>query len=67
MIERIHRVRGTNFHGKLCEARKDDADSARRSAEEMNAAAAGVGAVGDWRAEYADVEWKPHDTPGGET
>ncbi len=59
MIERIYRVRGTNFHGTLCTAEKDNAEAARASAEEMNRAAARGGQVGDWRAEYADVEWKP--------
>lgn len=66
MIERIYRVRGTNFHGTLCTAEAASAEDARASVEEMNRAAAHGGQVGDWRAEYAEVEWKPLDTPNGE-
>lgn len=67
MIERIYRVRGTNFHGTLCTAEKDNAEAALESADEMNRAAAGGGQVGDWRAEYAEVEWERLDTPNDET
>lgn len=59
MSERIYRVRGTNFHGELCVASSSSADAARASAAEMNRAAASGGRVGDWRAEVAEVEWKP--------
>lgn len=67
MTEKIYRVRGTNFHGVLCVAEKSSAKQARVSVEEMNAAAASGGQVGDWRAEVAEVVWKPLDTPGRET
>ena len=62
-----YRVRGTNFRGELCVAEKDSPAAARASAIEMNAAAAQGRQVGDWRAEVAEVEWKPLDTPGTET
>lgn len=58
MIEREYRVLGTNHRGEQCVVEKPDAESARRSAEEMNHCATYGGQVPDWRAEYADVEWK---------
>lgn len=59
MTNRIYRVIGTNRHGETKEGTAWSEVEARRTADDMNAAAVKRGGKPDWRAEYADVTWKP--------
>ncbi len=58
-MPRIYRVLGTDIHGSPVVVQKPSAESARRSVDEANRYAAKRGEPQDWRAEYAEVEWKP--------
>ncbi|WP_280357922.1 hypothetical protein [Nocardia otitidiscaviarum] len=59
-IERIYRATGTLRHGGSAVHRAaGDALTARQFAKQQNAQGARKGWPQDWRAEYADIEWKP--------
>lgn len=56
---RIYRVLGTDKDGISVQVSQPTAESAQRAVADANRRAAGRGQSQDWRAEYADLEWKP--------
>ncbi len=58
-MSRIYRVTGTGAHNIAMEVASPNEHSARRSVEDGNRNNAKAGRPQDWRAEYADIEWKP--------
>ncbi|MFC4128852.1 hypothetical protein [Nocardia rhizosphaerae] len=57
-MPRIYRTIGTDKDGFPIAVSSSSEESARRSVEEANRYAAKAGRPQDWRAEYADIEWK---------
>ncbi|WP_280320002.1 hypothetical protein [Nocardia wallacei] len=58
-MPRIYRVLGTDKDGLPVEVPQPSAESAQRAVADANRRAAQRGQPQDWRAEYADIEWKP--------
>ncbi|MFD3594340.1 hypothetical protein ACFWU5_16575 [Nocardia sp. NPDC058640] len=61
-MPRIYRVLGTDAYNVLVEVASPNEQSARRSVEDANRHAAKRGRPQDWRAEVADIEWRPIDS-----
>lgn len=58
-MPRIYRVVGSDIWGDPVEVSKPNEASALRAVEESNRSAARRGKPADWRAEFADVDWRP--------
>ncbi|WP_280389884.1 hypothetical protein [Nocardia wallacei] len=58
-MPRIYRVLGTDKDGFPVDVTRYSAESAQREVEVANRCAQQRGWPQDWRAEYADIEWKP--------
>lgn len=58
-MPRIYRVLGTDKDGVPVESSAPNERSAVGRVDDLNRYAAKAGRPQDWRAEYADVEWKP--------
>jgi hypothetical protein len=58
-MSRVYRVLGTDRDGLPVDSSAPTAHSALQSVADMNRLAEKAGRPADWRAEYADLAWRP--------
>jgi hypothetical protein len=61
-MNRVYRVLGTDRDGLPVDSSAPSARSALQSVADMNRLAVKAGQPADWRAEYADLTWRPLTT-----